>query len=83
MLTVVTASLDGALLDRLLQRALARHSVSLVFVDAASFAPGAPRERHPALLRLQSVGVPVAVLRRGDDLATALSAPQAAAVAHA
>ena len=31
----------GRSLDRLLQRALGRHSVSLVYVDAASFAPGA------------------------------------------
>jgi uncharacterized protein (DUF58 family) len=82
-LTVVTASLEGALLDRLLQRALGRHSVSLVYVDAPSFgsAPAA-RVRRPELLRLQSVGIPVAVIRRGDDLAASLSAPRAAA-AHA
>ncbi len=82
-LTVVTATLDGALLDRLLKRALARHSVSLVFVEAASFAPEPTAQRHPVLLRLQSVGVPVAVLRRGDDLASVLSAPQLAGAARA
>jgi len=83
-LTVVTASLDGALLDRMLQRALARHTVSLVYVDAASFGTASAGPlRRPELLRLQSVGIPVAVLRRGDDLAAALSAPRTAAAAHA
>jgi uncharacterized protein (DUF58 family) len=82
-LAVVTASLDAGLVDRLLQRALARRSVSLVWIDAASFAPGASRNgREPMLLRLQAAGVPVAVVRRGDDLAAALSAPERE-VAHA
>ena len=82
-LAIVTASLDPGLVDRLLQRALARRSVSLVWIDAASFAPGATRNvREPLLLRLQTAGVPVAVVRRGDDLAAVLTAPERE-VAHA
>jgi hypothetical protein len=76
-LAVVTASLQPGLVDRLLQRSLARRSVSLVWIDAASFANGSSRSRRePLLLRLQAAGVPVAVVRRGDDLAAALSAPE-------
>ena len=75
--------LEPGLVDRLLQRALARRSVSLVWIDAASFANGSSRSRRePLLLRLQAAGVPVAVVRRGDDLAAALSAPERE-VAHA
>ena len=57
--------------------------MSLVWVDAASYAPGGLRgHREPLLLRLQAAGVPVAVIRKGDDLASALSAP-AGEAAHA
>jgi len=70
-LTVVTARLDAALVDRLLQRAATRRKVSIVHVEAASF-NGAPRRPEPALLRLQASGVPVAVVRAGDDLALRL-----------
>jgi uncharacterized protein (DUF58 family) len=77
-LIVVTARLTPALADRLVQRWLSRRAVSVVYVDPSSFA-GAPRRAEPALLRLQSVGIAVAVLRRGDDLAPVLSgsAPEA------
>jgi len=72
-LTVVTSSLSPMLVERLLQRTLSQRRAALVFVDPASFGPNgdhpAPR---PALLRLQASGVPVAVLRRGDDLAAKL-----------
>jgi uncharacterized protein (DUF58 family) len=72
-LTVVTSSLSPLLVERLLQRTLSQRRAALVFVDPASFGPNgdhpAPR---PALLRLQASGVPVAVLRRGDDLAAKL-----------
>lgn len=71
-LVVVTAALDARLTDALLERALARRPTALVFVEAASF-HGGPPARDPALLRLQAAGVPVAVLRRGDDLADKLS----------
>jgi uncharacterized protein (DUF58 family) len=83
-LVVVTARLAPDLVDRLVQRALARRRASLVYVDAASFANGASAPRpEPMLLRLQGSGVPVAVLRRGDDLAAALGAPELPGVARA
>src|SRR5512132_816870 len=70
-LALVTARLDPALVDRLVQRALSRRKVSLVHVDAASF-NGARRRAEPLLLRLQTAGVPVAIVRAGDDLGAAL-----------
>jgi uncharacterized protein (DUF58 family) len=77
-LTVVTAALSPRLTDRLLQRSLARHSSTLVYVDPTSFAPAQGAERDAAvaaqILRLERGGVPVAVLRRGDDLAGTLGA---------
>jgi len=74
-LTVVTAALDGRLVDVLLQRALARHGASLVYVDPASFVEGGrrPAEVDGQLVRLDRAGVPAIVLRRGDDLAGRLS----------
>jgi uncharacterized protein (DUF58 family) len=81
-LAVVTASLPPRLVERLVARALGSGNVSLVLVDAASFA-GAPPRPRPELLRLQAVGVDVVVLREGDDLAERLGAPRAAEVAHA
>ena len=68
-LTVVTASLSPLLVDRLLRRTLGQRRAALVYVDPASFGPnGAHPAPQPALLRLQAGGVPVAVIRRGDDL---------------
>ena len=82
-LVAVTASLGLELTDALLQRALARRPTSLVLVDAPSFrAEGAPPTREPALLRLQTAGVPVTVVRRGDDLAAKLSGLEEALSAH-
>lgn len=72
-LALVTSRLEPPLVDRLVQRALAQRRVSVVYVDAPSFAGGRP-VREPGLLKLQAVGVPVAVVRRGDDLAAVLSA---------
>ena len=91
-LTVVTAALSPALVDRLLQRTLAHHTAAVVYVDPSSFAP----RRHPTaqpptatpllgtperalLVRLQRAGVPVAVVRRGDDLAAKLGAEEVGA----
>lgn len=71
-LVVVTARLEPPLVDRLVQRALSRRRVSVVFVDPATF-NGAVRTREPGLLRLQSAGVAVAVIHAGDDLGAALS----------
>jgi uncharacterized protein (DUF58 family) len=73
---VVTARLSGALATRLVQRALSGQGVSVVWVDAASFASRATA-LEPELLRLQSAGVAVAVLRKGDSLAAVLGAAPA------
>jgi len=81
-LVVVTSRIEPALVSRLLERALTRRPVALVHVDAASFA-GGPRRPEPSLLRLQAAGVPVAVVRRGDDLAEALKGARAPEAAHA
>lgn len=62
-LVVVTSRIDGALADRLVQRALSRRGTSLVHIGGA---------KEPQLLRLQSAGIPVAVVRAGDDLVEAL-----------
>jgi len=70
-LVVVTARIEPALVDRLVQRSLSRRKVSVVYVDPASF-NGAGRKPEPALLRLQAAGVAVAVVRDGDDLAVRL-----------
>jgi uncharacterized protein (DUF58 family) len=72
-LVVVTSRIERSLVDRLLERALTRRAVALVHVEAESFA-GDERRRDPALLRLQAAGVPIAVVRQGEDLATALDA---------
>lgn len=76
-LTVVTSALSGRLAERLAQRALARHAAGLVYVDGSSFGPDPrPRPTDEAtgnLLRLERAGVPVVVLRRGDDLAGKLA----------
>jgi uncharacterized protein (DUF58 family) len=68
-LVVVTSRVDVRLVDRLVQRALSRHAVSLVYVEAV---PGP----QPQLLRLQAAGIAVAVVRSGDDLAAALGAKE-------
>jgi uncharacterized protein (DUF58 family) len=81
-LVVVTARLEPALVDRLIQRGLSRRKVSVVFVDPASF-NGTPRRPESALLHLQAAGIAVAVIRAGDDLAACLSAEPATESAHA
>ncbi len=78
---VVTARLSGALATKLVQRALARQAVSVVWIDAPSFA-GRPTKVEPELLRLQAAGVAVAVLRQGDPLAAVLGAAPALRSAH-
>jgi uncharacterized protein (DUF58 family) len=81
-LVVVTARLEHALVDRLIQRALSRRKVSVAFVDPTSF-NGAVRRPEPALLRLQAAGIAVAVVRAGDDLAACLSGEPVTEHAHA
>jgi uncharacterized protein (DUF58 family) len=77
-LTVVTANLSPRLVDRLLQRMMNRHAATLVYVERTSFADPAATPLDPGVaglvLRLQRGGVPVAVLRRGDDLMAKLGA---------
>ena len=56
---------------------------TLVYVDPSSFS-GAPAEQlDPGvagqILRLERAGVPVAILRRGDDLASVLGGGQSRA----
>jgi uncharacterized protein (DUF58 family) len=80
-LVVVTSRIEPALVDRLLERALSRRPAALVHVEPSSFA-GRSGGPEPALLRLQAAGVPIAVVRRGDDLAACL-APSLAEAARA
>ncbi len=83
-LTVVTSALSARLVERLVHRALAHHGASLVYVEAASFARAAaeqlPVDAGAQILRLHRAGVPVIVLRRGDDLAARLGAEEMRAV---
>jgi uncharacterized protein (DUF58 family) len=79
-LTIVTATRDPAAFARVLTLT-GRRPVSLVWVDAASFA-ARPTRAEPGLLRLAGHGVPTAVVRRGDDLAAALSGRVLGAAAH-
>ncbi|HZT85894.1 MAG TPA: DUF58 domain-containing protein [Gaiellaceae bacterium] len=81
-LVVVTSRIERSLVDRLLERALTRRPVALVHVEAESFA-GRPRRPEPFLLRLQAAGVPIAVVRQGDDIAAALAGAAAREAAHA
>jgi uncharacterized protein (DUF58 family) len=83
-LVLVTAALSVQLADRLVQRRVSHLGVSVVWVDAASFAGREPAQGDQGIaLRLQGVGVPVTVIRRGDDLATALGPVAVPAQAHA
>jgi uncharacterized protein (DUF58 family) len=67
---VVTWNLDARLADRLVQRVAGRRGTALVYVDPASFAGGRelPLDVRALLGRIGRAGVPVAVLRMGDDL---------------
>jgi uncharacterized protein (DUF58 family) len=82
-LAVVTAALRPALVETLISRAAARQQVSVVHVDAPSFA-GRRRGAvgtDAAVLRLESAGIAVAILRRGDDLEAVLGGAESG-VAH-
>ena len=74
-LVVVTSCVDAALVDRLVQRALSRRGASLVYVETAPLQT--TRHPEPQLLRLVAVGIPVAVVRPGDDLAVVLAGREA------
>jgi uncharacterized protein (DUF58 family) len=78
-LTIVTAHLAPRLVERLLQRTLGHHAAALVYVDPASFVLDGgdrPLDATAQLIRLERAGIPVAILRRGDDLAAKLAAVQ-------
>jgi uncharacterized protein (DUF58 family) len=70
-LVIVTATCDPAAFAAALGLA-ARRAVSLVWIDAASFA-SRPNRAEQGLLRVAAHGIPTAVVRQGDDLASALS----------
>ena len=80
-LVVVTASLGPGAVDAIVSTA-SRRLVSVVWIDAPSFA-GRPTRTAPGPLRLSALGIPVAVVRLGDDLAAALDAPREEALARA
>lgn len=88
-LCVVTSGLSARLADRLLRRSATRRGTSLVYVDSASFAadaaPNAPLavEARVQLTRLDQAGIPVCVVRRGDELAARLGPQASAAVSLA
>ena len=81
-LVVVTSRIERSLVDRLIQRAVTRRPVALVHVEPESFV-GRSGRPDPELLRLQAAGVPIAVVRHGDDLAAALHGTDAAEAARA
>ena len=80
-LAVVTATTDASAFAKVLAFST-RRLVSVVWIDAASFA-SRPTRAEPGLLRLAAHGVPTAVVRHGDDLAAVLSARSFEAVARA
>jgi uncharacterized protein (DUF58 family) len=68
--TVVVTARPSAMLER---RLGGTRGSAVVVIDAPSYA-GSERSGHdPTLLRLAGSGVAVAVVRKGDDLATALA----------
>ncbi len=71
-LAVVTATTDPAGFAQILALAT-RRLVSVVWIDAASFA-GRPTRAEPGLLRLAARGIPTAAVRKGDELGAVLSA---------
>jgi uncharacterized protein (DUF58 family) len=79
-LVVVTSTVAPAAVTALLGFAT-RRPVSVVWIDAPSWA-GRPTRSEPGLLRLSTGGVPVAIVRRGDDLAAALGARSAQVAAR-
>jgi uncharacterized protein (DUF58 family) len=79
-LVVVSASLGRRSVECLLRFA-SRRLVSVVWVDARSWSQRAERT-DAGLLRLNAAGIPVSVVRRGDDLVQVLEAPAQKARAH-
>jgi uncharacterized protein (DUF58 family) len=75
-LAVVTPVLRPALVEALVARAVSRQHVSVVYVDLPSFEDRRGRAAgiEAAVLRLEAAGMPVAVVRRVDDLGAVLAA---------
>jgi uncharacterized protein (DUF58 family) len=75
-LVVVTPALRPVLVEALIARAVSRQHVSVVYVDLPSFEERARRAVgvDAAALRLEAAGIPVAIVRRGDDLGGVLAA---------
>jgi uncharacterized protein (DUF58 family) len=81
-LTVVTAALRPALVEALTARAVTLQRVSVVYVELPSYAANqrAAVGVDAAVLRLESAGIPVVRLRRGDELGGVLGATLEGAV---
>jgi uncharacterized protein (DUF58 family) len=81
-IAVVTAALRPTLVDALIAQAVNRQRVSVVYVDLPSFGSDDGRAvgLGAAALRLDAAGIPVARLRRGDELAGVLGASLEGAV---
>jgi uncharacterized protein (DUF58 family) len=77
---VVTANLEPVAIEAILGSA-ARRLVSVVWVDAPSYV-GKPTRPATGPLRLAAVGIPVAIVRHGEDLASALDLSRTEARAH-
>lgn len=73
-LSVVTPALRLPLVEALIARAVSRQQVSAVYVDLPSFGDRTSKAvgLEASVLRLEAAGVPVAVVRRGDDLRAVL-----------
>jgi uncharacterized protein (DUF58 family) len=79
-LVIVTANLEPAATEAILAAA-ARRLVSVVWIDAPSYV-GKPTRPATGPLRLAAAGVPVAVVRHGEELAGALDLAPVEAEAH-
>jgi uncharacterized protein (DUF58 family) len=73
-IVVVTATASPSAARRVLDLA-SRRAVAVVWVDAGSYA-GRPARAVPAVLQLSAAGIPIAVVRHGEDLGAALEAPR-------
>ena len=79
-LVIVTATVDPVAFAAALALS-GRRALSLVWIDAASFG-ARPTRADPGVLRLAAHGIPTAVVRKGDDLASVLSARRLEAVSR-
>jgi uncharacterized protein (DUF58 family) len=82
-LVVVTAALRPTLVEALIARAVGRQRVSVVYVELPTFERRGRRAvgADGAMLRLESSGIPVALVRSGDDLSAVLG-PTLEGAAH-